>query len=79
MNGQAQANPTNGGMTIEQQIFNENVDKFLKDLQELKNKYGIEIVPMLQTSPFGIVPQINYVDKKKHEEMIKRLTNSQGN
>lgn len=54
--------------TIEQQLFNKRVDEFVTDLVALQEKHGVVALAILKSSPFGIMPDINYFDKATLEK-----------
>ena len=65
--------------TVEQQIFNENVSKFEKELQELQIKHGIVIVPIITQSQHGIFPSITFGDKKTIDKKMEEIRGNSAN
>ena len=57
------SNPTD----LDQQLFNKRVEAFNKDLVMMQQKYGLVIVPFIDMTPFGIVPNLKYMDKAQFD------------
>ena len=62
-------------MPPESTDFQQRVSQFDAELGALQEKHRVVIVPIVKVSPFGIIPQLQYVDK---DEVDKANTPSAG-
>ena len=52
--------------------FEKRVQDLIKDIQALSDKYQIEIVAFLETTPASIVPKMGFRDnKQKYEHRVE--------
>ena len=58
--------------SLDQQILQDKINAFEKELQELETKHGIVIIPTLNFTPYGIVPQNTYMDKSKVDAQVNK-------
>lgn len=63
--------------TIEQRIHEKNVSDYLKEVKPLQEKYNVRPMAVLEYLPHGVTPIIIYIDRKKHDQMIKNLQGQQ--
>lgn len=49
--------------SLEEQIFDQKVEEFIKRCNDLQAELGVFIVPKLAITQLGISPQIMYVNK----------------
>lgn len=68
-----------GGKTLEQQAFEKNCADYEKEKQALQLKYGVVDVPILRSTPHGIIPATIYQDlesfKKQQEALLGSIKN----
>lgn len=60
--------------TLDQQAFIKKAAEFQKEIEVLQEKYGIAIMPQLQFTPFGIVPQLQLMDRDQLSDEMKLRT-----
>lgn len=59
------------GQTIEEQDYQRRIEEFVTELKALEEKHKINIMPIITSSPYGIIPQIRYLDKNKVDKLIE--------
>lgn len=69
--------PQPGEKTIEQQVHEKNVKDYLAEIAPIQEKYNVRSIAIIEYLPDGIRPVIIYVDKARHEQMIKNLQQKQ--
>lgn len=65
------------GLTIDQIDFNNRLEAFQKEFNELQKKHRVYIAAALDASMWGIIPQITFVDEKVIENMQKNMQQQQ--
>lgn len=60
------------GTTLEEQDYQRRVAEFDRELKELEAKHRISAMPTISFSPYGIVPQLKYVDKDKIDQLMQQ-------
>lgn len=60
------------GPSLEQEIMRKKVQEFERALQDLQAKYGLVIVPHINVTQFGIMPDIIYMTKEAFDQQMKR-------
>ena len=59
--------------SLDDQIFQKKVVSFQKDLAMLEEKHGVKIVPMIQSSRHGIIPMLEFANKKQYESHVAKM------
>ncbi len=56
-------------LTLEQKMFLKRTDDFNKELLKLQEEFQLVIVPYIEMTQHGIIPNLRFMDKKQFEKL----------